>query len=66
MPASSLGLHHLSFPGESVEYRAARNALLAEEMELRRQVERVAAHRRALPAGGIIPEDYEFDGDAGR
>ena len=66
MPASSLGLHHLSFPGESVEYRAARNALLGEEMELRRQIERVAAQRRALPAGGMIPEDYLFDGDSGK
>ena len=45
-------LHHLRFPGENAEYRAARNALLAEEMELRRQTERVAAQRRALPAGG--------------
>jgi predicted dithiol-disulfide oxidoreductase (DUF899 family) len=58
-------LHHLHIPGESAEYRAARNALLVEEMELRRQIERVAAQRRALPAGGIIPEDYQFDGDSG-
>ena len=59
-------LRHINFPGENVEYRTARNALLAEEMELRRQVERVAIQRRALPAGGMIPEDYEFDGDAGK
>lgn len=58
-------LHHLQIPGESAEYRAARNALLAEEMELRRQIERVAAHRRALPAGGTIPEDYRFEGSSG-
>ncbi len=32
---------------ESAEYRAARQALLAEEFELRRQIERVAAMRRA-------------------
>ena len=56
-------LHHVSFPGESAGYRAARNALLDEEMELRRLTERVAAQRRALPAGGAIPEDYQFDGD---
>ena len=55
MRASSRVLHHVHFPGESAEYRAARNALLAEEMELRRQIERVAAQRRALPAGGVIP-----------
>jgi predicted dithiol-disulfide oxidoreductase (DUF899 family) len=59
-------LHHVSFPGESAEYRAARNALLTEEMELRRQIECVAAQRRALPAGGTIPEDYQFDGDDGK
>ena len=37
-------------PNESAEYRAARTALLAEEIELRRHIERVAAQRRALPA----------------
>jgi predicted dithiol-disulfide oxidoreductase (DUF899 family) len=34
-------------------------------MELRRQTERVAAQRRALPAGGMIPEDYRFEGARG-
>src|SRR5258707_501672 len=58
-------LEHLSFPGESAAYRAARNALLDEEMALRRQVERVAAQRRALPEGGVIPEDYRFEGENG-
>jgi predicted dithiol-disulfide oxidoreductase (DUF899 family) len=58
-------LEHLSFPGESAAYRAARNALLDEEMALRRQVERVAAQRRALPEGGVIPEDYQFEGENG-
>jgi predicted dithiol-disulfide oxidoreductase (DUF899 family) len=37
------------FPNETQEYRAARTALLAEEIELRRHLERVAAQRRALP-----------------
>src|SRR5215471_4007945 len=46
------------FPNESSEYRQARNHLLSEEIELRRHIERVAALRRALPAGGEIPEDY--------
>jgi len=36
-------LEHLHFPNEGASYRQARNALLGEEMELRRQVERVAA-----------------------
>jgi predicted dithiol-disulfide oxidoreductase (DUF899 family) len=58
-------LHHLRFPGESAEYRAARNALLAEEMELRRQTERVATQRRGLPAGGALAEDYRFEGPGG-
>jgi predicted dithiol-disulfide oxidoreductase (DUF899 family) len=55
-------LEHIRVPGESDEYRAARNTLLEEEMALRRQVERVAALRRALPPGGIVPEDYVFEG----
>jgi predicted dithiol-disulfide oxidoreductase (DUF899 family) len=40
------------YPGDSAEYRSARTALLAEEIELRRHIERVAAQRRALPPGG--------------
>jgi predicted dithiol-disulfide oxidoreductase (DUF899 family) len=63
--AATARVHHVHFPGESAKYRAARNALLKAEMELRRQIERVAAKRRALPAGGTIPEDYRFDGDGG-
>jgi predicted dithiol-disulfide oxidoreductase (DUF899 family) len=59
-------MQHLRFPNESTAYRAARNALLTEEMELRRQVERVAAHRRALPMGGEVREDYVFEGESGR
>jgi predicted dithiol-disulfide oxidoreductase (DUF899 family) len=53
------------FPNESAEYRAARTALLAEEIELRRHVERVAAQRRALPPGGVVDKDYRFEGEAG-
>src|SRR3954447_8671770 len=51
----------VTFPGESAEYRAARDRLLAEEAELRRAMERVAAARRELPAGGAVPEDYVFE-----
>src|SRR6187402_3807425 len=50
------------FPNETEEYRRARTALLAEEIELRRHIERVAAQRRVLPPGGEIPEDYVFAG----
>ena len=44
---------------------AARTALLAEEIELRRHIERVAEQRRALPPGGLVPEDYRFIGEKG-
>jgi predicted dithiol-disulfide oxidoreductase (DUF899 family) len=59
-------LEHLHFPNETSSYRQARNALLEEEMELRRRIERVAAQRRALPKGGEIPEDYVFEGKGPR
>jgi predicted dithiol-disulfide oxidoreductase (DUF899 family) len=52
----------IAFPGESAEYRAARDRLLEQEVELRRATERVAAARRALPPGGVVPEDYAFQG----
>jgi predicted dithiol-disulfide oxidoreductase (DUF899 family) len=64
VPAQTL--HHLHFPDESTEYRAARNALLQEEMALRQQVERVAEQRRRLPPGGALKEDYTFDSAQGR
>jgi predicted dithiol-disulfide oxidoreductase (DUF899 family) len=51
-----------SFPGESAEYRAARDKLLEQEIQLRRDTEAVAAARRDLPAGGTVPEDYVFRG----
>jgi predicted dithiol-disulfide oxidoreductase (DUF899 family) len=53
----------ITFPGESAQYRAARDRLLAEEIELRRRIEAVAAARRELPPGGPIPEDYVFHGE---
>jgi len=53
------------YPNESTEYRKARNALLAEEIELRRHLERVAEQRRALPPGGGIAKDYEFVSESG-
>ena len=50
---------------ESADYRAARTALLAEEIELRRHIARVAAQRRALPPGGPVTGDYRFQGENG-
>jgi predicted dithiol-disulfide oxidoreductase (DUF899 family) len=52
---------NLSFPNESADYRAARNALLDAEVALRRQIESVAAQRRALPPGGVVPKDFVFE-----
>ncbi len=52
----------MTFPGESAEYRAARDRLLQREIELRRAMETVAEARRELPPGAIVPEDYVFQG----
>src|ERR671922_2904684 len=52
----------VEFPGESAEYRAARDRLLMQEIELRRAMEEVAAARRELPSGGDVPQDYVFQG----
>jgi hypothetical protein len=54
-------MEYLHYPNESAEYRAARNALLDDEIALRKQIEAVAAKRRSLPLGGKVPEDYVFE-----
>jgi predicted dithiol-disulfide oxidoreductase (DUF899 family) len=54
----------ISFPGESAEYRTARNRLLEQERDLRRATEAVAWARRSLPSGGVLAHDYVFDGEA--
>jgi predicted dithiol-disulfide oxidoreductase (DUF899 family) len=64
-PAKELAKHGFRYPNESPEYRKARQALLAEEIELRRHIERVAEQRRALPLGGAVREDYRFEGENG-
>ena len=53
----------VALPGESHEYRAARDRLLEREIELRRAMEAVAALRRELPPGGPVATDYVFDGE---
>jgi predicted dithiol-disulfide oxidoreductase (DUF899 family) len=53
-------LHDKRFPNETAAYRAARDKLLEAEIALRRQIEALAAQRRALPAGGALKEDYAF------
>ena len=51
----------IRFPGESDEYRRERNRLLDAEAGLRRAIEQVAAQRRALPLGGVVPDEYRFE-----
>jgi predicted dithiol-disulfide oxidoreductase (DUF899 family) len=66
VPATELARNNgVRFPNESDEYRRAREALLAEEIELRRHIERVAEQRRALPPGGAVIKDYRFQGENG-
>ena len=66
VPAEALAARNKAhFPNESPEYRAARNALLVQEIEVRRPTERVAELRRQLPPGGEVPEDYRFAGEDG-
>lgn len=66
VPATELAQRNpVRLPNESAEYRQARNALLAEEIELRRHIERVAALRRRLPPGGEVTKRYTFQGENG-
>src|SRR6185437_3849333 len=65
-PAAELAARStVRYPNESAEYRRARQALLVEEIELRRQIERVAEQRRALPPGGEVHKNYRFQGESG-
>ncbi|MCI0603138.1 DUF899 family protein [bacterium] len=48
-----------NLPNESAEYLSKREELRKAEIELRRQRERVAELRRALPKGATV-QDYEF------
>ncbi len=65
-PAKELVIKNkASFPNETPKYREARNALLLEEIELRRHLERVAEQRRKLPLGGEVLQNYEFVGEKG-
>lgn len=53
--------HDKRFPGESQEYRRARDELLDMEIDLRRKIEEVATLRRRLPTGGALKQDYVFE-----
>ena len=52
--------HTNKFPGEPEAYRRKRDQLLESEINLRKQIEEVAALRRQLPQDGKIKEDYVF------
>jgi predicted dithiol-disulfide oxidoreductase (DUF899 family) len=65
-PATEMAAHRKPlFPGESADYAAARQALIAQEIELRRHMTRVAEQRRALPPGPVIEKDYRFIDETG-
>src|SRR5262245_25004317 len=57
----AMSLHSTRFPGETAEYRAARDELLLAERALTQELWRVAALRRDLPVGGPVPMDYVFE-----
>jgi predicted dithiol-disulfide oxidoreductase (DUF899 family) len=60
-PAATLArLARTPFAGESPEYRKAREALVAEEIEFRRRMTRLTEQRRSLPPGPVIEKDYRF------
>lgn len=55
----------VQFSIESDDFRTARELLLAEEIELRLHIGRVAQQRRALPSSRTVPKNYVFAGQSG-
>jgi len=53
------------FPGASADYDAAREKLLAEEIEFRRHMTRLVEQRRTLPPGPVIEKNYRFKDEQG-
>ncbi|WP_439567795.1 DUF899 family protein [Sphingopyxis sp.] len=60
LAAPALASRRRAFHGEDESYTKARKSLLAEEIDLRRKIARVAEQRRALPPGPLIARDYRF------
>lgn len=60
LAAPALASRRRPFPGEDDDYAKARKSLLAEEIDLRRKMTRIAEQRRALPPGPLITADYRF------
>lgn len=59
--ASELATRIKPFAGASPEYSAARQALLASEVDLQRRIDAVSEQRRALPDGPVIDQDFRFN-----
>ncbi len=53
-------MHDIRYPGETADYRKARDRLLAAEIELEKRLQQVSDMRRALPVGGQVTQDYVF------
>ncbi|NLS20509.1 DUF899 family protein [Rhizobium sp. P40RR-XXII] len=65
-PAAELAAKRVSrFKNESPQYSKARTALLAEEIEVRRHLTRLADLRRQLPSGPVVEKDYRFKDENG-
>lgn len=65
-PAKDLAATRVSrFENESHDYAKARMALLAEEIEVRRHLTRLAEQRRRLPLGPAIEKNYRFQDENG-
>lgn len=62
--APALASRRRAFPGEDESYTKARKSLLAEEIDLRRKMTRIAEQRRALPPGPLM-KDYRFKDASG-
>ena len=58
--AATLAAKRQPRSGESAEYSAARTDLLADEIELQRRIDALAAKRAALPSGPVVEQDYRF------
>lgn len=59
-PADQIAKRKRPLAGESEKYAAARKALLAEEIEVRRHLTRLSEQRMALPEGPLVEKDYRF------
>lgn len=65
-PAMALAAKRISaFKNETPQYAEARTALLAEEIEVRRHLTRLAEQRRRLPSGPVVEKDYRFRDENG-